>query len=46
VCTCDLLGIERWAYLEDVLQRIAEGHDPAQLTPRPWKAAWAKAATN
>jgi len=39
VCTCGLLGIEPWAYLKDVLQRIAEGDDPAQLTPRLWKAA-------
>jgi len=39
VCTCGLLGIEPWAYLKDVLQRIAEGQDPAQLTPRLWKAA-------
>lgn len=39
VCTCGLLGIEPWGYLKDVLQRIAEGQDPAQLTPRLWKAA-------
>ena len=39
VCTCGLLGIEPWAYLRDVLQRIAEGGDPASLTPRLWKAA-------
>ena len=39
VCTCGLLGIEPWAYLKDVLQRLAEGADPAQLTPRLWKAA-------
>ena len=46
VCTCCLLDIEPWAYLKDVLQRIAEGHDPAQLTPRLWKAARAKAAAD
>jgi hypothetical protein len=34
-----LLGIEPLAYLKDVLQRIAEGTDPASLTPRLWKAA-------
>jgi len=39
VCTCGLLGIEPWAYLKDVLQKLAEGVDPAQLTPRIWKAA-------
>src|SRR5690349_15816344 len=39
VCTCGLLGIEPWAYLKDVLQRLAEGADPAALTPRLWKAA-------
>ena len=39
VCTCGLTGIEPWAYLKDVLQRIAEGCDPAALTPRLWKAA-------
>ena len=39
VGTCGLLGIEPWAYLKDVLQRIAEGCDPASLTPRLWKAA-------
>ena len=39
VCTCGLLGIEPWAYLKDVLQRIAEGGDPAQLTPRMWRDA-------
>ncbi len=38
-CTCGLLGIEPWAYLKDVLQRIAEGEDPAFLTPRLWMAA-------
>lgn len=38
-CTCGLLGIEQWAYLKDALQRLAEGADAAQLTPRLWKAA-------
>lgn len=32
-------SVEPWAYLKDVLQRLAEGEDPAQLTPRLWKAA-------
>jgi len=45
ICTCGLLGIEPWAYLKDVLQRIAEGADPATLTPRLWKAASSLAAT-
>lgn len=39
VCTCGLLGIEPWSYLKDALQRIAEGSDPSQLTPRVWQAA-------
>lgn len=43
VCTCSLIGIEPWAYLKDVLQKIAEGVDPATLTPRLWKAARATA---
>jgi len=33
-----LLGVEPWAYLKAVLQRIAEGVEPAQLTPRLWRA--------
>jgi hypothetical protein len=45
VCTCDVLGIEPWAYFKDVLQRVAESHDPAQLTPRLWKAARNSVAT-
>jgi hypothetical protein len=45
VCTCGLLGIEPWAYLKDVLQRIAEGQDPAQLTPRLWQAVRDSAAS-
>jgi len=44
VCTCGLLGIEPWAYLKDVLQRVAEGVDPATLVPRLWKAARSQAA--
>jgi transposase len=39
VGACGLLGIEPWAYLKDVLQKIAEGIDPATLTPRICKAA-------
>jgi hypothetical protein len=42
--TCGLLGVEPWAYLKDVLQRIAEGEAPTGLTPRLWKAARAPAA--
>jgi len=34
-----LLGIEPWAYLKDALQQLAEGADPATLTPRLWSAA-------
>ena len=43
--TCGLLGVEPWAYLKDVLQRIAAGEDPATLTPRLWKAARMPAAS-
>ena len=39
VCTCSLMGIEPWAYLKDALQQLAEGADPATLTPRLWSAA-------
>ncbi|HEX5051115.1 MAG TPA: IS66 family transposase [Planctomycetota bacterium] len=46
VCTCGLLGIEPWAYLKNVLQRIAEGGDPASLTPRLWKLARDQTAAN
>jgi transposase len=46
VCTCGLLGIEPWAYLKDVLQRLAEGSDPAQLTPRLWQAARSQVAAS
>jgi len=46
VCTCSLLGIEPWAYLKDVLQKLAEGADPATLTPRLWKSARSQAAAN
>lgn len=44
--TCGLLGVEPWAYLKDVLQRLALGEDPAQLTPRLWKAVRDHAAGN
>ena len=46
ICTCSLLDVEPWAYLKDVLQRIAEGEDPARLTPRLWKAARDQAAAS
>ena len=39
VNSCGLLGIEPWAHLKDVLQRIAKGADAATLTPRLWKSA-------
>jgi len=46
VGTCGLLGIEPWAYLKDVLQRLAEGQAPGELTPRQWLAARDKAPAN
>jgi transposase len=36
--TCALQGVEPWAYLKDVLQRLANGEKPETLTPRLWKA--------
>ena len=44
--TCGLLGVEPWAYLKDVMQRIAAGEDPARLTPRLWKTARAAVTAN
>src|SRR5262245_9001174 len=38
ISTCALQGVESRAYLTDVLQRLANGEDPAALTPRAWKA--------
>ena len=38
ISTCSLLGVEPWAYLTDLLKRLANGEDPATLTPRSWKA--------
>ena len=38
MCTSALQGIEPWAYLKDILARLAMGDDPAKLTPRLWKA--------
>lgn len=37
ICTCSLQGIEPWAYLKAVLQRLAMGEKPQALTPRLWK---------
>ena len=38
ICTCSLQSIEPWAYLKDVLQRLAAGEKPDALTPRLWLA--------
>ena len=38
ISTCSLLGVEPWAYLTDLLKRLANGEDPATLTSRSWKA--------
>ena len=46
VNSCGLLGIEPWAYLKEVLQRIAEGADAATLTPRLWRSAAERAPTS
>lgn len=37
--SCALQGVEPWAYLKDVLQRLADGEKPESLTPRLWKSA-------
>lgn len=37
--SCALQGVEPWAYLKDVVQRLANGEQPETLTPRLWKAA-------
>jgi hypothetical protein len=39
ICSCALQGVEPWAYLTDVLQRLAGGEPPATLTPRAWKTS-------
>jgi len=42
LATCKLAGVEPWAYLNDVLPRLArlgEGADVASLLPAAWKAA-------
>ena len=36
---CIELRVDPLEYLGDVLQRIAEGEDPARLTPVAWKLA-------
>lgn len=38
ISTCALQGVEPWAYLTDVLQRLAQGENAEVLTPRLWKA--------
>jgi hypothetical protein len=41
VATCKAHGIDPWAYLRDVLERIPTHPNPrrAELLPRNWKAA-------
>jgi transposase len=39
VVSCWLRKIDPFAYLRDVLLRLAAGEDPAALTPRAWEAA-------
>jgi transposase len=46
VCTCGLLGIEPWAYLKDVLQRLAEASSLRFSMPRVWSAARSQAAAS
>jgi transposase len=38
ISTCALQGVEPWAYLTDVLQRLAQNDAAETLTPRLWKA--------
>jgi transposase len=44
--TCHRLGVEPWAYLQDVLKRLpsAAPHQLAELLPDRWQAARAQAA--
>jgi transposase len=39
VVTCRLNGLNPFAYLRDVIDRLPRGHDPAMLLPATWKAA-------
>lgn len=46
LATCKLAGVEPWAYLNDVLPKLAkwsEGDDVSALLPSPWKASRAAA---
>ena len=38
VATCHQHGLDPFAYLRDVIDRLPRGHDPATLTPAVWKA--------
>lgn len=38
VATCHQHGLDPFAYLRDVIDRLPRGHDPAALTPATWKA--------
>ena len=38
VATCHQQGLDPFAYLRDVIDRLPRGHDPAMLTPAAWKA--------
>jgi hypothetical protein len=44
--TCRRLGVEPWAYLQDVLTRLpaTPAHDLLGLLPDPWQAAQAVTA--
>lgn len=38
VATCQQHGLDPFAYLRDVIDRLPRGHDPATLMPAAWKA--------
>ncbi len=38
IATCHQQGLDPFAYLRDVIDRLPRGHDPATLTPAAWKA--------
>jgi transposase len=40
VGTCKARGLDPKVYLHDVMLRLAEGEDPATLTPREWQARY------
>jgi transposase len=38
IATCQQQGLDPFAYLRDVIDRLPRGHEPATLTPAAWKS--------